>query len=192
MDTVPLQDHEVADEAIVGINVVPLVDIVLVLLIIFMVTATIMVKPAIEMELPRAETGERAERNQISLLLGADGSVALGAERLRPAQVPARLASAVARYQEERRQGLAARGEPPSPALLARLTRQELTLVIQADRRVSHGRVIRHIDLARKAGIAKYAFDVTPASIAPLPRAPASPDLRGAGQSALKENGAGL
>ena len=42
------------DEAITGINVTPLVDITLVLLIIFMVTASYIVKETIEVELPRA------------------------------------------------------------------------------------------------------------------------------------------
>ena len=45
------------DEGIVGINVTPLVDICLVLLIIFMVTATYIVKETIEIELPRAAHG---------------------------------------------------------------------------------------------------------------------------------------
>ena len=45
------------DDAITGINVTPLVDITLVLLIIFMVTATYIVKQTIEVELPRAAHG---------------------------------------------------------------------------------------------------------------------------------------
>jgi len=45
------------DDSITGINVTPLVDITLVLLIIFMVTATYIVKQTIEVELPRAAHG---------------------------------------------------------------------------------------------------------------------------------------
>jgi biopolymer transport protein ExbD len=45
------------DESITGINVTPLVDITLVLLIIFMVTASYIVKETIEIELPRAAHG---------------------------------------------------------------------------------------------------------------------------------------
>ena len=51
------QAMEPCDEAITGINVTPLVDICLVLLIIFMVTASYIVKDTIEVELPRAAHG---------------------------------------------------------------------------------------------------------------------------------------
>ncbi len=151
---------EVEDEAITGINVVPLVDIVLVLLIIFMVTATLMVKPAIDLELPRAETGERKERNQFSLLLGLGDRVAIGERRVEPHRIGEELVRERARYLSEARAELAARGRRASEVELDRLARRELTMVIEADRRVPHGRVIAAIDLARRAGIVKYAFNI--------------------------------
>ena len=46
-----------SDEAITGINVTPLVDIVLVLLIIFMVTAKLIVSKAVPLDLPKAVSG---------------------------------------------------------------------------------------------------------------------------------------
>ena len=46
------------DEMITGINVTPLVDITLVLLIVFMMTASYIVSPAIKVELPKAATAE--------------------------------------------------------------------------------------------------------------------------------------
>jgi len=52
------------DEGITGINVTPLVDITLVLLIIFMVTASYIVKETIEVELPRAAHGARRCRRR--------------------------------------------------------------------------------------------------------------------------------
>jgi len=151
---------EEQDEAITAINVVPLVDIVLVLLIVFMVTATLMVKPAIEMELPRAETGERKERNQFSLLLGADGSAAIGERRFDPRRISEELSGQLSAYKAEARRALREKGGRPSEAALELLARRELTMVIQADRRVAHGRVIHAIDQARRVGIQKYAFNI--------------------------------
>ena len=78
----------VDDDIMSDINVVPLVDIVLVLLIIFMVTASFIVKPAIEMELPKADTGEHNERNQFSLILGKGGEIAIGKTMYTEDQIP--------------------------------------------------------------------------------------------------------
>ena len=50
-------EQAAGDEAIVGINVTPLVDITLVLLIIFMVTAKLIVSQAIPFDLPKGATG---------------------------------------------------------------------------------------------------------------------------------------
>ncbi|RJO64407.1 MAG: biopolymer transporter ExbD [Myxococcales bacterium] len=150
------------DELITGINVVPLVDIVLVLLIIFMVTANFIVKPAIDMELPKADTGDSKERNQFSLLLGKDGSVAIGENRIDEAAAPAEFQRLFDEFVEEKRRSAEAEGRDLSGNQLTLLARQELTMVLQADADVSHGRVIHFIDEARQVGILKYAFNVDP------------------------------
>jgi biopolymer transport protein ExbD len=49
------------DQPIAEINVVPLVDIILVVLIIFMVTAPLVLKPTIDVDLPQASSGETKE-----------------------------------------------------------------------------------------------------------------------------------
>ncbi|MCP4676834.1 MAG: biopolymer transporter ExbD [Deltaproteobacteria bacterium] len=160
-------DVQNQDEEIVGINVVPLVDIVLVLLIIFMVTANFMAKPAIDMELPSADTGESKERNQFSLLLGDDGSVAIGEKTLDEASVPAKLEQIFDDYKKEKRASAEAAGKKISDNTATVMARNELTMIIQADKDVSHGRIIYFIDTARKVGILKYAFNVDPAATKP-------------------------
>src|SRR5947207_15509998 len=65
------------DEAITGINVTPLVDITLVLLIIFMVTATYIVKETIEVELPRAAHGGETVQRTFAVVLNREGRVFL-------------------------------------------------------------------------------------------------------------------
>ncbi|MBX3252445.1 MAG: biopolymer transporter ExbD, partial [Myxococcales bacterium] len=62
-----------SDEAITGINVTPLVDIVLVLLIIFMVTAKLIVSKSVPLDLPKAATGSDIQ-TVFSVVLAADGT----------------------------------------------------------------------------------------------------------------------
>ncbi|MCP4602464.1 MAG: biopolymer transporter ExbD [Proteobacteria bacterium] len=152
------------DEEITGINVVPLVDIVLVLLIIFMVTANFMAKPAIDMELPSADTGESKDRNQFSLLLGEDGTIAIGEKMVDEASIPGEFQQIFDNYKKDKRASATADGKKISDNTATVMARNELTMVIQADTDVSHGRIIHFIDAARKVGILKYAFNVDPAA----------------------------
>ncbi len=63
-----------SEDAIVGINVTPLVDITLVLLIIFMVTAKLIVSQAVPLDLPKASTGNQDVQVVFSIILAADGA----------------------------------------------------------------------------------------------------------------------
>lgn len=66
---------------ITDINITPLVDVCLVLVIIFMVTAPMMSDPAIKVQLPKAHTQEGEERDKITLTLSKDGEYALDYEK---------------------------------------------------------------------------------------------------------------
>ena len=70
---------EGGDSPIVDINVTPLVDIVLVLLIIFMVTASLIVNPGIKAELPKAASGEEI-RTTLALTITKDGQLHVNGE----------------------------------------------------------------------------------------------------------------
>ena len=65
------------DDIVSGINVTPLVDVCLVLVIIFMVTAPLMSDPVMKVELPKANTKEGEEKDKITVTLGKDGRFAL-------------------------------------------------------------------------------------------------------------------
>ena len=124
-------------DAITGINVTPLVDITLVLLIIFMVTAKMIVSQSVPLDLPKAATGSEVQV-VFSLVLAADGRT----------QVDSRLV---------------ANDDAILPlAKDARAKNPELRAVIKADSVVPHGRVIHVLDLLKQAGVAKIAFGVTP------------------------------
>jgi len=123
------------DDMITGINVTPLVDVVLVLLIILMVTASYIVSKAIPMELPNAGSGEMAN-SVLAISVDQQGSLYLDGER-------------VSERELERAAGRAARGPEPRA-------------MIAADGRVAHRRVVKVIDLLRKSGVSKFAINVNP------------------------------
>ncbi len=66
-----------SDDPITDINITPLVDVCLVLVIIFMVTAPMFSEPAIKVELPAAHTREGEEADKITITLSKDGEYAI-------------------------------------------------------------------------------------------------------------------
>src|SRR5688572_11970243 len=71
-------DTDDDDGIISGINVTPLVDVTLVLLVVFMVTAKIIVSQGMPMDLPKAATGEEVQ-NIFSVELSMDGKTRVDA-----------------------------------------------------------------------------------------------------------------
>jgi len=122
------------DEIISAINVTPLVDIMLVLLIIFMVTATYIVAQSIPVDLPEAATGEDVVTT-FALTLTKDGKTYLDGTAMELKEVRERIRSAVK-------------------------TNEDVRAVIAADREVSHGRVVNVIDIIRDEGITKFALNI--------------------------------
>jgi biopolymer transport protein ExbD len=125
------------DEMITGINVTPLVDVMLVLLIIFMVTARIIVSQGMPMDLPKAASGESIQ-TVFSVELTADGKTVVDSS-------PVANDEAIA--------GLAKRAKEKN---------KDLRAVIRADSKVEHGRVIHVLDLLNRTGVSKIAFAVAP------------------------------
>jgi biopolymer transport protein ExbD len=123
-----------------GINVTPLVDIMLVLLVIFMVTARLIVSQTMPMDLPHAATGGQ-QQIVFAVGLSAAGELTVDSRRVADDRELLRLA-------RERR-----------------TNNSDLRAVIHADTAVSHGRVVRVMDLLKQGGIGKIAFGVTPAAL---------------------------
>ena len=74
------------EEPITDINITPLVDVCLVLVIIFMVTAPMFSEPALKVDLPAAHTKEGEEKDKVTLTLSKDGQYALDYEKFPTAQ----------------------------------------------------------------------------------------------------------
>lgn len=136
------QDDD-SGQMITDINVTPLVDITLVLLIIFMVTTTYIVNPSIKVDLPKAATGTDQVRTTLALTLTKEGQLYLNGERSDEAAVVKQIAADL----------------PRNPDLQA---------VIAADKVVAHGSVVHIIDLVKRAGIRKFAINVDSAAAATM------------------------
>ena len=128
-------EDEDSGSMITDINVTPLVDITLVLLIIFMVTTTYIVNPTIKVELPRAATGTEQTRTTLGLTLTKEGVLYLNGE---PSDD-----TALRKY---------IRSELPK--------NPDLQAIIAADKVVPHGNVVRLIDLVKQEGVRKFAINV--------------------------------
>jgi biopolymer transport protein ExbD len=120
-----------------GINVTPLVDVSLVLLIIFIVTAKIIVTPAVTLDLPKASTGEETQV-VFSVILPVEGPTLVDGE-------PAGEDSVLL---DRAKKALAAN--------------PELRAVINADKAVPHGRVLHTLDVLKSAGVVHIAFGTAP------------------------------
>lgn len=132
------------EEMISGINVTPLVDITLVLLIVFMVTATYIVRESIEVDLPRAANGGESVGELINVVLDQEGALYLDGIRADEAALVARARQAIDK-------DAAARA------------------IISADKNARHGAVVHVIDLVKGAGIAKFAINIEKDALAATP-----------------------
>ena len=126
------------DDGIVGINVTPLVDITLVLLIVLMVTARIVASPSMPFDLPKAAS---ATETQVVFAVAIDAAGHVQAD-----------GRAVADDADLRR---CARDALDHHA--------DLRTVVQAADAVPHGRVVHVLDELREAGVQRIAFGVDPA-----------------------------
>jgi biopolymer transport protein ExbD len=129
------------DEMITGINVTPLVDVVLVLLVILMVTASYVVSRSVPLELPRAATAD-AVPSTLVVSVGKEGELFLDGTAIDPTGLRARVRQA----------------HDADP---------ETRAVIAADGRARHAQVVKVIDLLRQENVTKFAINVEPEDLKP-------------------------
>ncbi len=120
------------------INMTPLIDVMLVLLVIFMITAPLL-SASLKLDLPQAEGAQPPGEAVPALLLAvdADGALFLGDERIDEAALRERAAAL-------------AHANP------------QAELQLRADRRVPYGRVAGLIGLVQQAGLSRIAFVAEP------------------------------
>jgi biopolymer transport protein ExbD len=121
---------------IVGINVTPMVDVMLVLLVIMMVSAKYIVAHSFQVELPRVASHGEQVNSTVELVITEAGDYMAGERALS--------------------------GDDQLVAFLdeARTHSEDVNLVVRADERARHGAVVHVMDLAREHGIFRFAINV--------------------------------
>ncbi len=117
------------------INVTPFVDVVLVLLVIFMVTAPMLVREQMNVNLPKASSGEKSAAKSVSIVIDKAGMVLLMEK-----PVPMELLG------DEIKKLLA---ESP-----------DAQAVISADEESRHGDVVKVMDILKSAGLSRFAIQI--------------------------------
>ncbi len=130
------------DDAIMGINVTPLVDITLVLLIIFMATAHMIVHRSMSLNLPKVANSQAVPTQSIQVVLEADKTLRLNGQTI---------------------------GLPELGINLGQMAKLDpgLRVTLSADERVSWGDMAAILDVIRGAGVTKIATEVQPKNIRP-------------------------
>jgi biopolymer transport protein ExbD len=120
---------------IAAINVTPLVDVVLVLLVILMVASTYIVAQTLKVQLPRAKSTDGTADKPTKVEIFKDGKLRWNEQPVQESELPEKMKAAVA-------------ADP------------EVSLVVSADKEVQHGNVVHVLDLAKLAGVVKFAINV--------------------------------
>ncbi|MBI4387286.1 MAG: biopolymer transporter ExbD [Elusimicrobia bacterium] len=123
------------DGPITGINVTPLVDVILVLLIIFMATAPLLHRRALKVNIPKAAKSERIATETLRVEMNAKREVSLDGKALTPADLLHELSILTAR-------------EPATHVAVA------------ADENVSYGDIVKLLDDIRAAGVRRVGLEV--------------------------------
>ncbi|MGR4867283.1 ExbD/TolR family protein [Variovorax sp. LARHSF232] len=125
------------DDVMNEINMTPLVDVMLVLLIIFIITVPVM-KHAVNIDLPRASSErELTKPENIQFSVAADGSYYWNEQKIADGDLPSRMAAEAAKE--------------PQPELH-----------IRGDKEVRYERVAQAMSAAREAGLRKIGFITEP------------------------------
>ncbi|HAT72078.1 MAG TPA: biopolymer transporter ExbD [Elusimicrobia bacterium] len=130
--------HTVKSGIIAEINMIPLIDVSLIILIIFMVITPFLVQSQIQVSLPKASTGTKGgEDNVIKVQLAADGSLTVDGKPV-----------GIQRLEKE---------------LILRFSKAyKKTVLVEADKTVPVERVVQVLDAAKKLGAGKVGIAVKP------------------------------
>jgi biopolymer transport protein ExbD len=131
------------DEPLASINIIPFVDIVLVLLVVFMLTSVAIVRATMKVDLPKAASAGATVESTVNLVMTKDGVFLLNGQPTTPDAAGAFIKAEVAKH-------------------------PKLQAVIAADKAVAYGQVMAVVDMVKKNGVTSFALDVE-RSLAPAP-----------------------
>ncbi len=120
---------------IARINVTPIIDVALVLVIILLITAPMITMSAMEVDLPHAQTRSIEDEVRVSITLGANGEIAVDEDNVSPQRFVDFLRERIAEAQNE-----------------------NVLVVVRADASVPYASVRKVLKDARKAGAKRMAI----------------------------------
>jgi biopolymer transport protein ExbD len=123
------------DEVMSEINVVPLVDVILVVLIIFMVTAPMIMKPSISVNLPKSGSGDATKPSKLNITISPDGKIQLDGKTVSENEI---MTAAKDEYSKN----------------------PDVQAIISADKEVPHGKVVSILDVIKSAGVKRFAISI--------------------------------
>jgi biopolymer transport protein ExbD len=122
-----------------GINVTPLVDVVLVLLIILMVSATYIVAQTLKVQLPKSKSTDGSAEKPTTVVVLKTGALLLDGQPATEDAITTKLKADVEKD-------------------------ADMSLVVSADAETPHGKVVHVVDVAKLAGVTKFAINVQQAN----------------------------
>lgn len=136
----PVQRNRVMSE----INITPLTDMMMVLLVIFMVTTPLIMKASIDINLPKAHAKQDAPVERLQIMLTREGKIYVNREQVKVDKLLAHLRGYFKKA-------------PIDPGV-----------TVAADKDVPYGDAIRILDIARRAGAQKLVLAAEPLPVKPL------------------------
>ena len=122
-------------KTISAINVTPLVDVMLVLLVVLMVASTYIVAQTLKVQLPKARMTDGTAEKPTTVQILKTGEFRLNEQPIDDRGLEEKLKTAAA-------------------------ADAEMSLVVSADKEAQHGMVVHVMDIAKVAGITKFAINV--------------------------------
>jgi biopolymer transport protein ExbD len=134
------------DEPMAEMNLIPLIDIALTLVIILMVTSAFIRQPGVSLKLPETVTREGTPETpkDLTVAIASDGGLYLDGQRQEAPQVQARLRDVALKNKEAR-------------------------VLVKGDRAVLYQRVMEVMDMARQAGLTRVVLPTDPKAIPDIP-----------------------
>src|SRR5256714_13618144 len=134
--------HALDDEPMADMNMIPLIDIALTLLIIMMVTTAFIRHPGVSLKLPETATREGAPetKKDLTVVVASDGGIYMDGSRHTPAELQDQLRQTAARDKQAR-------------------------ILVKGDRDVAYARIMEVMDMVRQAGLTRAVLPTDPKPI---------------------------
>lgn len=121
-------------EIVADINMTPLIDVMLVLLIIFMVSSTAALESGMDIELPKAAaTNEKSDAEILVLSLDKDGNIAIQGKKVKPEHITREIASELVKLKTE-------------------------SVILEGDTMANLGKAVELMDMAKVAGAKNFSI----------------------------------